>query len=268
MINRKKKEQADPYKRLARTIEPFGFLALVGGFLTCCCGYVAEWARTFPLGDITAHTIQLRICGVSALVVAIILLSASHLLYYKNQYKKPKERLNYKRAAKGKVQQAPRTRNYQNDRKIQLIRTVTSADSTFWLGMLLCVFSLLLFFIGYISEWANTFPIRLESGSRQVCGILGIIGQVLSIIIMWAADAISTWIETNVLILVLQQDIATAEDLLIKENVGNVLKLSNGEIKEVKEQFDTHLRTSQFHENQMETKKLLESVAAALQHHS
>lgn len=186
---RKQERRADPYKRIAITLQTFGVIITLAGLLTFLCGIVVDWAKTFPLGDLTDRMVILRICGLVIIVIGVLLISASYLLYHKNDtgnmsVSKEQIILNI----------APPDKQHTNFRNIRRISKAVNNSM-----ILLAAVSVLAFCVGFINGWAETLPIRINSATKKVVGTLGIVGVVLSVTIMSISEITSTWLTKNIL---------------------------------------------------------------------
>ena len=167
---------------------------MLAGYLACCCGSIAEWAKTFPLGDLTHWMPWLKMGGIATLLVGVLLQAICNLLYYWNDTGPLEKYLKNEPATERRT-----TSEQTVCKKIQKLkgfRRIT--DYVFYASMLTSLGSLLPFFVGYISDWATQYPIEISSGQRRVAGIVGICGLILSVVAMWISDMIATWLAMHV----------------------------------------------------------------------
>lgn len=112
------------------------------------------------------------------LAVGTVLIVICHLLYYKNDTKKITHVATKKKG----------------ESKREVSRTRRLSDRIFCTAILLLPLFMLSLFVGYFNDWSTQAPItQVTSGGRRMAAVIGIVGTVSCVVVMWVADMVYVW---------------------------------------------------------------------------
>lgn len=157
-------------------------------------GFIVEWAATFPLCDMTPWMLWCRVAGIVVMSGGVVILTISKLYYHVNDTGTCKNpRFDYKVITKSDLAKAPRSKKTGTE----MVKSV--CNTIFYSASFTLLVSCLCFCVGFINEWATTFPGRpITKLERQVAAYIGIIGTAVSIALMLLSDLVHAWIVNNV----------------------------------------------------------------------